>query len=249
MSAKHKVTISLVVSIVIVSSFIVFWKIANKPVTEQGKISNMPVQKAQKRSVTPATAIKHIAEDPTEGIPEISDKETEEMIAFLNKLEKSDNEEISTVTSDETLLSYEEELRQRLLRIKKTPEWKALQAEDRMLNTEGLDIPEELDQEIQAFFLNQYSVLGLGIQTQEEGNEMLIRGKISKEDIEHMKKAEQQYTKIVGEYRARQVAWMEATARIHKRRLELLGMTHRELCIAMGYPYIAGAGHDPDLPD
>lgn len=103
------------------------------------------------------------------------------------------------------------------------------------IRSKSVKTPESFAMAFMEFDLNPYSALGIA--TREEGEEMAIRGEISKQDWQYIKEVRQQFRAKNEEYYAKQVAIMRAVDELHGRKLELLGMTHREFCIAIGVPY------------
>jgi len=233
LSAKHKIGIGLMVSVV----FLGLWKIADKPTSKQGRTSNMADQAARERDVVSA-AIKRPAKEVLSKTP---DEDIEEFIAFLDELgkagdssEEGDFQKMLAV-SNETPLSYEEELRQRFNRIKETPEYKAVNSRLNELNWEHTKIvknPEYQDwrRRYAEYVLNRYSVFGL---TLDEGRQKRRGHEFSAEELEYMSEVGQNLER-------ERTAWEEkfrAAARDrhewHQKRLELMDMTDEEFRIAI----------------
>jgi len=179
----------------------------------------------------PQNTIRPIRKDT----PKTTQKDYEETIAFLDKLKTESQptkpiSTISTTQSEDEPLSYEEELTQRYLRIKKTPEFQALMKESRAL-IEKMELaftPEWLVKESCAFFENEYSILGM---TREEGMKKMRKGQLSQEQLDLMREIRLRYMGEVEEYQKKQMVIKEDMRIVLNKQLDLLGMTWHEFAL------------------
>ncbi len=182
-----------------------------------------------------------VIEHPPKESAEISKEGVEQFIAFLDELEKenqSDSETTIAGMGDETPLSYEEELRQRFLRIKETARYKAVNDRLNQLTTE---LQELANSESRSLFWkkfleyreNTYSALGL---TNAEGTQKMRDGELSEDELEYMKEVGRKFEEQAssGEYVEAVKAVQRAVKDLHQERLDLLSMTDEEFLIALG---------------
>ena len=177
-----------------------------------------------------------------------SEADIEAAITALENLDVTENRDASvesagdevspetqvTDSSDKIPLSYEEELRQRFLRVRETPEYKAYLDKYHELMMEHYEIAKRekpATTAMLAFTKNPYSIFGY---TKAEGSKMewsdeeyeIIRQEKRRLDQEWKKERDERKA----EYRANQYA--RDGLRQHK--LKLLGMTQEEYYIATG---------------
>ena len=177
-----------------------------------------------------------------------SEADIEKAIAALENLdateqpsadaESSGNEANSETrvedNSNQAPLSYEEELRQRYLRIKETPEYKEFldKAHDLLVkHYELLGLETPATDAYVAFQRNPYSIFGY---TKAEGREI----ELSDEELKIMREEERRLTQKWNKERAEHSAMISASDReqdeLRQQELELLGMTKEEYYIARG---------------
>lgn len=212
---------------------VLMWR-SHQPGTEQDQTGNMAVQTTRKRNVAPA-----VIKRSSEGTSELSEEEIEEITAFLDEFGEAEDgspghvaEEVSAEMGGEIPLTYEEEFRQRYIRIKETPEYKAVNERVKELRREhyGLQPSSEFRERYAEYVLNRYSVFGM---TLEEGKSRFRNREFSSEELAYMtevgEKLEQERTEIREALQANDRERLE----FHQRILELMDMTDEELTIAI----------------
>ncbi len=195
-----------------------------------------PAVEQAKSALPKINMIPKVVKPVRKEIPKATQKDNEEAIAFLDELKRESQpaKPISTISpaqSEDKPLSYEEELTQRYLRIKKTPEFQALMKEGEILR-EKMELaftPEWLVRESCAFFENEYSILGM---TREEGMRKMRKGQLSQEQLDIMRETRLRYMDEVEEYQKRQMVIKEDMRIVLNKQLDLLGMTWHEFVLA-----------------
>ena len=148
--------------------------------------------------------------------------------------DEANSEMLLMDSGDETPLSYEEELKQRYRRIRKTPEYQELNGQVYAVQLEleelgNLDRPAE-DARVK-FLKNRYSILGL---TEAEADEIDLSDEQHEFISQEGKKLEQE---VIDERNFLKMLYQEnrrRRAELDRQMLELLGMTQEEVLMVLG---------------
>lgn len=151
-----------------------------------------------------------------------------------NYSDEANSETLLMDSGDETPLSYEEELKQRYKRIRKTPEYQELNGQVYAVQLEleelgNLDRPAE-DAWVK-FLKNRYSILGL---TEAEADEIDLSDEQHEFISQEGKKLEQE---VIDERNFLKMLYQEnrrQRAELDREMLKLLGMTQEEVLMVLG---------------
>lgn len=240
----YKILVGLVVGLILtVSVSLVIWQVVRKQ-DPAARIIQSRERRLTNQTGPGIVKLKRYVEDSTsvQEEPKIPQAELDAAITFLENLDRTQSrtQAVSTNTSladsdsvldsnEETPLSYEEELKQRLHRIMMTPEWKIINGRFNELVTQSLafGMPEELLKRKYEYSQNPFSVFGL---TEEEADER----DWSSEELEFMRAEGTRIQQKIAEAEAPQMARQREMENLNQQRLKLLGMTEEEFRIALG---------------
>ncbi len=237
---KHRAAVSIIVSLtVLVGLSLLIWHIANQPAAhEKDDTTVRTVERTGPDLLTPKRPMRKKG-------TRASQEDVDGFLAFLKEptpTEEPVEESPSTPSAEtkhetpltgEAKLTYEEELRQRFLRISQTPEYKQINDRRNELTMEAYELgpPAWLQQAIYEYDHNPFCVFGV---SKEEGFEMLVFGELAQEDLAYMREVRQQLDQLAHEYTAPLLANQRERAELAQQRRELLDMTEDEIRIALG---------------
>lgn len=227
MNAKHARSTWLVTASVLITVVLAFaWYIASRPVVTQEQVDEAPIQASPSNAppvrITPEPAQSELTSDEPGTLDAVSEQQSvrDEVGSVM--------EDVSPI-DDRQPLSYEEELRQRFLRISRTPEFQAVNRRMNELNRAFYDLhpPDELRGEWNLYQQNPYHFFGA---TREEALQL----EWSEEDLEFIREEGERLNAALDGYRIQQEANSRERKALHQQRLDLLDMTEREFKIALG---------------
>jgi len=231
-SLKYKVIIGLELCFIILSLSFFAWKIVSSHLSKHesaNAIASDGLQNDHADSVNIQDSVK-IATDTHNGNISNTQYKTEKQLSD----KKGESTEPTAKSITKKPLTREEELRERLRLMDKNPEFKALNDRKNQLHDEHdrAGVPVSLELEQIAYVENEYSVLGY--KTFKEGERAMLKGELTMEQINYMKKVGEDLSQRIQSYMPRLRAIEAESNRIYQRMLDMLGMTEEEFAIACG---------------
>jgi len=236
-SLKYKVVIGLELCFIIFGLSFFAWKIIDSRLSKHKPANTImasdKLQNEHTDSANIQNSVKVVADTHNRGISR-SQYKTE--IPLSDR--KGESAESTAVGNEaKKPLTREEELRERLRLIDQNPEFKALNDRRNQLLDEHdrAGVPVSLVLEQIAYVENEYSVLGY--KTFKEGERAMLKGELTMEQIDYMKKVGEDLSQRIRSYMPRLKALEAESNRIYQRMLNMLNMTEEEFSIACGRPY------------
>ena len=234
-SLKYKAIIGLELCLIILGLSFFAWKIIGSRLSEHKTTNAIASDKLQYDHANSANiqgSVKIVTDTHNGGISHPQ---------YKTKIPLSDKKNESTEPTAKSVvkkpLTREEELRERLRLMDKNPEFKALNDRRNQLLDEydRAGVPVSLVLEQIAYVENEYSVLGY--KTFKEGERAMLKGELTMEQIDYMKKVGEDLSQRIRSYMPRLKALEAESNRIYQRMLNMLNMTEEEFSIACGRPY------------